>query len=219
MRHFGGGGGALDPLLEVHDPPYRSDTIRGSMGREAQRRVAALALVAVAAYAGATIVPSTKAAQTPAAVAAPSVSSQLVSARHGSRRVARCPFPTALRPAFEDAARDSNLPPALLYAVAKIESNLRPDVTSESGARGLLQLMPSTGAMLALDIDEPRSNVLAGARYLRQMFDRFASSDAALAAYNAGPTAVERAGGPPSPGVVAYVVKVTALWRSVAGCR
>ncbi|HEY3183032.1 MAG TPA: transglycosylase SLT domain-containing protein [Gaiellaceae bacterium] len=179
--------------------------------------MAALALVAVGAFAGATIVPSTKVTRTPVAVAAPPVvvaAPQLV-----SRPPARCPFPTALRPAFEDAARDSNLPPALLYAVAKIESNLRPDVVSESGARGVLQLMPTTGQMLALDIDEPRANVLAGARYLRQMFDRFRSSDMALAAYNAGPTAVERAGGSPSAGVVAYVVKVTALWRSVAGCR
>jgi soluble lytic murein transglycosylase-like protein len=187
------------------------------MGRETQRRVAALALVAVGAFAGATIVPSTEVTRTPVAVAAPPVvvaAPQLV-----SRPPARCPFPTALRPAFEDAARDSNLPPALLYAVAKIESNLRPDVVSESGARGVLQLMPMTGQMLALDINEPRANVLAGARYLRQMFDRFRSSDMALAAYNAGPTAVERAGGSPSAGVVAYVLKVTALWRSVAGCR
>lgn len=188
------------------------------MGRETQRRVAALALVAVGAFAGATIVPSTKVTRTPVAVAAPPAvvaAPQLVSAFPASR----CPFPAELRPAFEDAARDSNLPAALLYAVAKIESNLRPDVVSESGARGLLQLMPTTGAMLALDIDEPRANVLAGARYLRQMFDHFASSDMALAAYNAGPTAVERAGGSPSAGVVTYVVKVTALWRSVAGCR
>jgi soluble lytic murein transglycosylase-like protein len=188
------------------------------MGRETQRRVAALALVAVGAFAGATIVPSTNVTRTPVAVAAPPVvaaAPQLVSARPP----ARCPFPTALRPAFEDAAQDSNLPPALLYAVAKIESNLRPDVVSESGARGVLQLMPTTGQMLALDIDEPRANVLAGARYLRQMFDRFGSSDMALAAYNAGPTAVERAAGSPSAGVVAYVLKVTALWRSVAGCR
>jgi soluble lytic murein transglycosylase-like protein len=171
----------------------------------------------VGAFAGATIVPSTKVARTPVAVAAPPVvvaAPQLISGTP-----TRCPFPTALRPAFEDAARDSNLPLALLYAVAKVESNLRPDVVSASGARGLLQLMPTTGAMLALDIDEPRANVLAGARYLRQMFGRFRSSDLALAAYNAGPTAVERAGGSPSAGVVTYVVKVTALWRSVAGCR
>jgi soluble lytic murein transglycosylase-like protein len=130
-----------------------------------------------------------------------------------------CPFPRPLRPAFLAAARDTNLPPAFLYAVAKVESNLTPTARSSAGARGLLQLMPSTAAMLALDIDEPRSNVLAGARYLRQLLDRFGSPDLALAANTAGPTAVASAGGAPTGSVVSYVANVTALWRSVAGCR
>ena len=107
----------------------------------------------------------------------------------------------------------------MLYAVAKVESNLRQDAESEAGARGLLQLMPATAASLALNIDEPSSNVLAGARYLRQLIDRFGSSDLALAAYNAGPTAVTIAGGAPSIAVERYVANVNALWHSVAGCR
>ena len=94
-----------------------------------------------------------------------------------------------------------------------------PAARSEAGARGLLQLMPTTGAMLALDINEPSSNVLAGARYLRQLLDHFRSTDLALAAYNAGPTAVEEAGGAPSGTVLVYVANVTELWRSLAGCR
>ena len=52
--------------------------------------------------------------------------------------------------------------------------------------------------MLALDINTPRTNVLAGARYLRQLLNEFGSNDLALAAYNTGPTAVARAGGAPS---------------------
>ena len=79
--------------------------------------------------------------------------------------------------------------------------------------------MPATGRSLDLNIDEPRSNVLAGARYLRQLLDRFRSSDLALAAYNAGPTAVASAGGAPSLAVQRYVSNVTLLWNSVAGCR
>jgi soluble lytic murein transglycosylase-like protein len=185
------------------------------MGRDTQRRLAALALIAVGSAAAATLVPSTSARTPvrPSAFPLPELASATV------RPPGLCPFPAELRPGFEAAARDTNLPPALLYAVAKVESNLRQDVTSESGAHGLLQLLPATGAMLALDIDEPHSNVLAGARYLRQMMRRFGSADLALAAYNAGPTAVARAGGAPDGAVVSYVANVTALWRSVAGCR
>ena len=136
-----------------------------------------------------------------------------------ARAAARCPVPTKLRAAFEAAARDTKLPASLLYAVAKIESNMKPDATSAAGAHGLLQLMPGTGAMLALDINTPRTNVLAGARYLRQMLNEFGSNDLALAAYNAGPTAVARAGGAPTGDVLSYVANVTQVWHSHAGCR
>jgi soluble lytic murein transglycosylase-like protein len=129
-----------------------------------------------------------------------------------------CPLPGQFRPAFEAAARDTALPLSMLVAVGKIESNLQVDARSEAGARGLLQLMPSTAASLQLNIDDPDANVLAGARYLRQMLDRFSSTDLALAAYNAGPTAVQNAGGAPSRGVQSYVSNVTNLWRSLAGC-
>jgi soluble lytic murein transglycosylase-like protein len=134
-------------------------------------------------------------------------------------RVASCPYPAELRSAFEIAARDASIPPAMLYAVAKVESNLRQDARSDAGARGLLQLMPATAQSLALNIDEPGPNVLAGARYLRQLIDRFGSSDVALAAYNAGPTAVTIAAGAPSIDVVRYVANVDAIWHSVAGCH
>jgi soluble lytic murein transglycosylase-like protein len=131
----------------------------------------------------------------------------------------RCPLPKRFRPAFERAARDTHLPLALLTAVARIESNLRHTARSEAGARGLLQVLPSTARELALDADHPPSNVLAGARYLRMMLERFHSTDLALAAYNAGPTAVARAGGAPSAAVLTYVANVTALWRRLNGCR
>jgi soluble lytic murein transglycosylase-like protein len=79
--------------------------------------------------------------------------------------------------------------------------------------------MPATARSLDLNIDEPSSNVLGGARYLRQMINRFHSTDLALAAYNAGPTAVAVAGGAPSTDVQRYVSNVNQLWDSVAGCR
>jgi peptidoglycan DL-endopeptidase CwlO len=129
-----------------------------------------------------------------------------------------CPLPRRFRPAFKRAAADTGLPLALLTAVARVESNLRHEARSHAGARGLLQVMPATARELALNPDHPPSNVLAGARYLRLMLQRFHSTDLALAAYNAGPTAVARAGGAPSAEVLTYVANVTALWRRHQGC-
>ncbi len=184
------------------------------MPLETLRRLSVLGLVALASAGAATL--GAGAGREASAVSPPSP--PLRPAAH-ARAATPCPVPVKLRPAFEAAARDTHLPASLLYAVAKIESNLKPDATSSAGAQGLLQLMPGTGAMLALDIHTPTSNVLAGARYLRQMLDEFGSNDLALAAYNAGPTAVARAGGAPSGGVLSYVANVDQVWRSHAGCR
>jgi soluble lytic murein transglycosylase-like protein len=130
-----------------------------------------------------------------------------------------CPVPASYRPAFLRAARDSDLPLAMLVAVAEVESNLTPTARSSADARGLLQVLPSTAASLNLDADVPASNVLAGARYLRLLLDRFQSADLALAAYNAGPTAVAAAGGAPSGSVATYVANVDETWRALRGCR
>jgi soluble lytic murein transglycosylase-like protein len=183
------------------------------MVRETQRRLALLAVVAIVAVAWATAFKGTGVTPVASAAAATPVP------RATAARLASCPFPTSLRRAFESAAADASIPPAMLWAVAKVESNLHPDAQSAAGARGLLQVMPATATALNLNIDEPTSNVLAGARYLRQMLDRFHSSDLALAAYNAGPTAVTVAGGAPSIAVQRYVSNVNELWHSVAGCR
>ena len=183
------------------------------MGRQIHRRLAVLAIVGavavsltVAANESGVSPVGNAAAATPRVLHAPVV------------RVKRCPFPHELRGVFESASADAAIPPAMLYAVAKVESNLHPDAESAAGARGLLQLMPATAKSLDLDIDEPSSNVLAGARYLRQLLDRFSSTDLALAAYNAGPTAVDEAGGAPSGAVQTYVANVNQIWHSVAGC-
>jgi peptidoglycan DL-endopeptidase CwlO len=132
---------------------------------------------------------------------------------------ATCPIPAAYRRAFVRAAHDTGLPLAMLVAVGQVESNLQADARSSANARGLLQVMPSTGAELQLDVDRPETNVLAGARYLSRLLDYFHSSDLALAAYNAGPTAVSEAGGAPSTDTWRYVANVTTLWRELRGCR
>jgi len=104
-------------------------------------------------------------------------------------------------------------------AVAQVESQMTPNARSSADARGLLQVLPSTAAALRLDVSRPSANVLAGARYLRQLLDEFQSPDLALAAYNAGPTAVARAGGAPTQETLRYVANVTALWRMLRDCR
>jgi peptidoglycan DL-endopeptidase CwlO len=136
-----------------------------------------------------------------------------------SEVTALCPVPAAYRSAFVRAAHDTGLPLAMLVAVGQIESNLRADARSSANARGLLQVLPSTAAELRLSADRPETNVLAGARYLRRLLDYFHSTDLALAAYNAGPTAVSEAGGAPSAETWQYVVNVTTLWRELRGCR
>lgn len=142
----------------------------------------------------------------------------VASVAHRTWHASACPVPPAWRHAFERAAGDVGLPLAMLVAVAQVESRFEPNAHSDAGATGLMQVMPSTAQALQLAADQPESNVLAGARFLRKMLDRFRSSDLALAAYNAGPTAVERAGGAPSGVTVAYVANVTSLWRRLNGC-
>jgi soluble lytic murein transglycosylase-like protein len=129
-----------------------------------------------------------------------------------------CPVPRELRDEFRAAARDTDLPLAMIVAVAKVESNLDTDARSSAGAHGLLQVLPSTAAELELDPYHVGDNVLAGARYLRQMLDRFQSTELALAAYNAGPSVVERRGARPNDETVAYVANVTTQWRKLVGC-
>ncbi|MDO8461761.1 MAG: lytic transglycosylase domain-containing protein [Deltaproteobacteria bacterium] len=101
--------------------------------------------------------------------------------------------------AVQEAAAKYSLPPELIGAVIQQESNFNSRAISPVGAEGLMQLMPATaremGVKNSFDI---RQNVDGGSRYLRQMMDRFdGDMPKAIAAYNAGPGAVERAGGIP----------------------
>lgn len=130
-----------------------------------------------------------------------------------------CPVPARFRPAFAQAAADTGLPASLLVATAYEESSMNPAAHSAAGARGLLQLMPGTARELNLEGDDPAVNVLAGARYLRQMLDRFGSTELALAAYNAGPTAVEQAGAAPTLATLRYVKDVQARAALLFSCR
>jgi soluble lytic murein transglycosylase-like protein len=99
----------------------------------------------------------------------------------------------------ESAARDQGLDGNLLRAVIEQESGFRPCAVSAKGAQGLMQLMPATAAQFgATDPFDPAENVAAGAKYLKQLMTRY-NGDIfrALSAYNAGPSAVDQAGGVP----------------------
>lgn len=105
---------------------------------------------------------------------------------------------------------------ALVNAVIKVESDYDPRAVSRKGALGLMQLMPQTARELKVnDPLNPEENIRGGVRYLRMMLDRFGGSmDLALAAYNAGPTAVSRYGGiPPYEETRNYVERVKKYLR------
>lgn len=122
----------------------------------------------------------------------------------------------ALSPIIDEAAHVAEVDRALLMAVIDVESGGDPQAVSRKGATGLMQLMPATGARHgASDLFDPRQNITAGARYLKELMRQFGGLPLALAAYNAGEGAVQRYGGqiPPYSETLAYVPKVMARYR------
>ncbi len=116
---------------------------------------------------------------------------------------------------FEEVARTYNLDPKLLHAIAKVESNYNPRAISPKGALGVMQLIPSTARIVGVsDPFDPRENIHGGARYLRYLLDKFGDLTLALAAYNAGPKAVEAYGSiPPYAETQRYVRSVLSLYQ------
>lgn len=105
-----------------------------------------------------------------------------------------------------EVARANGIPEDLFLRLVQRESGWNTGAVSPKGATGLAQLMPATADHLGVDETDPHQNLEGGARYLRQMYDRFGDWRLALAAYNAGPEAVERYGGiPPFAETTAYV--------------
>ena len=122
----------------------------------------------------------------------------------------RMPAPAEWQAIIQRASKRYGLPPDLVAAVIRVESNFDVEAESPKGAQGLMQLMPGTQAYLGVqDPFDPEANVDAGSRYLREQLDRFGSTELALAAYNAGPGNVEKFGGlPPFAETQAYVRRV-----------
>jgi soluble lytic murein transglycosylase-like protein len=101
-----------------------------------------------------------------------------------------------LEPA-KSAARKHRVPEDLFLRLVQQESGWNPHAVSHKGAIGLAQLMPGTASRLGVDPRDPHQNLDGGARYLRQQYDRFRDWRLALAAYNAGPEAVDKYDGIP----------------------
>jgi soluble lytic murein transglycosylase-like protein len=111
------------------------------------------------------------------------------------------------------AAVRNGLPPEFVHSVVSAESAYRSNAVSRKGAIGLMQLMPATASEYGADPTDPSQNVEAGTRYLRDLLLKYRNSDhqvsRALAAYNAGPGAVDRHHGvPPYRETLAYVGRV-----------
>lgn len=108
------------------------------------------------------------------------------------------------------AAGRHGLPPELVRSVARAESGYRPDAVSPKGAIGVMQLMPATAAALAANPWNPAENIEAGTRLLRDLLLKYdGNANRALAAYNAGPAAVEKFNGiPPYRETQLYVDRV-----------
>jgi len=120
------------------------------------------------------------------------------------------PAPQTVAAAIQASADRHALSQVLIAAVAWQESRMRQNAVSPKGARGVMQLMPATASGLRVNASELSANVDGGTAYLARMLDRFDGDVVkALAAYNAGPEAVERYHGvPPYPETQAYVSAV-----------
>ncbi|AOQ24339.1 Membrane-bound lytic murein transglycosylase F [Moorella thermoacetica] len=132
------------------------------------------------------------------------------------RTGAPAPSNTSLETLISEVAARYGLPASLLKGVVAAESGFNPGAVSPAGAIGLMQLMPATARALGVNNPfDPAANLDGGARYLKQMLDRFQGNiRMALAAYNAGPGAVEHYRGvPPYRETRAYIDKVLTAAR------
>ena len=141
--------------------------------------------------------PSPPAAPAPVPIVPPAVSTPAELAAHAARKYA--------------------LPESFVRSVMKAESGLHPDALSPKGAIGLMQLMPETAKQLGVNPKNPQENAEGGAQYLRDLLAKYEGDPdqvlLALAAYNAGPAAVERYHGvPPYRQTREYILRVLKNW-------
>ncbi len=159
----------------------------------------------------------------------------VITAPDGSRRIVNVPDDARLAPSVpqgsqsgrsvlwptvEAMARSQGLDPDLVDLVIRMESGYNPFAISAKGARGVMQLMPQTASLYGVhNVFDARENIRAGVSYLKDLLTRFNSNvGLALAAYNAGPQAVESYGGvPPYHETRSYVRSILGAYRGDAG--
>jgi soluble lytic murein transglycosylase-like protein len=125
---------------------------------------------------------------------------------------------TDLGSTIDRVAREEGVDKNLVRAVIRTESDFDHEARSKKGAVGLMQLMPDTASELGVDPEDPRQNIKGGVQYLGKMMDRYGNLEEALAAYNAGPAAVDEHGGvPPFGETQDYVKKVLSTFRQLKG--
>jgi soluble lytic murein transglycosylase-like protein len=168
-------------MAQTAPPQSAGDRMRASIEkqREAVRKQAK--------DAGATLIPWSPSAlgEAPAAAAPPPACDAIAD--------------EVVTPLIEGAAKDNSLPVNMVRAVIEQESGYRPCAVSPKGAQGLMQIMPDTAGDLELkDAFDPKQNIVAGTKYLKQLLDKYKGDNKlALAAYNAGSAAVDAANGVP----------------------
>jgi len=130
--------------------------------------------------------------------------------------VTKLPLLPQLAPLVDKIAKQHGVDARLVTAVIWVESSGDPRARSRKGARGLMQLMPQTARELGVKkIYDPAQNVDGGVRYLKRLMTQYGDLPLALAAYNAGPTAVDRYRGiPPYAETERYVTKILDLYQS-----
>jgi soluble lytic murein transglycosylase-like protein len=123
--------------------------------------------------------------------------------------------PKAYDSLIREAADRYHVEPALIRSVMHAESGFDPSAVSRAGALGLMQLMPDVAESFGVEHPfDPRENIMAGARLLRELLDHYGGNvRLAIASYNAGPAAIENYGGaiPPFRETQGYVRRVTGL--------
>lgn len=121
-------------------------------------------------------------------------------------------FHSELQAMIDSESKKQQINPELVKAIIQTESNGNQNAKSHAGAIGLMQLMPGTAKSLGVNPYDPVQNIQGGVKFLKQMASRYGSLDKTLAAYNAGPGAVNKYGGvPPYKETQNYIKKIRNL--------